>query len=179
MRQYDVSDPFNRSSWARCISAASFARRRIRPNPSKALAGGPQMLNGAAMGSALFHQLALSRWDDQFYPRCEELDGEARRRGRRAMAFDKNSIWSARPRIACIKSACRAGCLVGLVLLFVNRSRAGDQTMTQTQPTSATSTKATSLQGTLLEACFVPDAVSAAWIGERTQTAVLRLVPCV
>jgi len=69
MRQYDVSDPFN-PKLVGSVHIGGIVRRAAHPaNPSKALAGGPQMVEVSRDGKRVYFTNSLYRtWDDQFYP---------------------------------------------------------------------------------------------------------------
>jgi selenium-binding protein 1 len=69
MRQYDVSDPFN-PKFVGSVHIGGIVRRAPHPaNPSKALAGGPQMVEVSRDGKRVYFTNSLYRaWDDQFYP---------------------------------------------------------------------------------------------------------------
>jgi len=69
MRQYDVSDPFN-PELVGAVHIGGIARRAAHPNdPSKPLAGGPQMVEISRDGRRVYFTNSLYRaWDDQFYP---------------------------------------------------------------------------------------------------------------
>jgi selenium-binding protein 1 len=69
MRQYDVSDPFN-PKLVGSVHIGGIARRAPHPsNPSRALAGGPQMVEISRDGRRVYFTNSLYRaWDDQFYP---------------------------------------------------------------------------------------------------------------
>ena len=69
MRQYDVSDPFN-PQFVASVHIGGIVRRAAHPsNPSKALAGGPQMVEISRDGKRVYFTNSLYRaWDDQFYP---------------------------------------------------------------------------------------------------------------
>jgi methanethiol oxidase len=69
MRQYDVSDPFN-PKLVGSIHIGGIVRRAPHPaNPSKPLAGGPQMVEISRDGRRVYFTNSLYRaWDDQFYP---------------------------------------------------------------------------------------------------------------
>lgn len=69
MRQYDVSDPFN-PKLVGSVHIGGIVRRAPHPgNPSKPLAGGPQMVEISRDGRRVYFTNSLYRaWDDQFYP---------------------------------------------------------------------------------------------------------------
>jgi len=69
MRQYDVSDPFN-PKFVGSVRIGGIAKRTAHPNdPSKALNGGPQMVEISRDGKRVYFTNSLYRtWDDQFYP---------------------------------------------------------------------------------------------------------------
>jgi selenium-binding protein 1 len=69
MRQYDVSDPFN-PKLVGSVHIGGIVRRTPHPaNPSKPLAGGPQMVEISRDGRRVYFTNSLYRaWDDQFYP---------------------------------------------------------------------------------------------------------------
>lgn len=69
MRQYDVSDPFD-PKLVGSIHIGGIVRRAPHPaDPSKALAGGPQMVEISRDGRRVYFTNSLYRaWDDQFYP---------------------------------------------------------------------------------------------------------------
>ena len=69
MRQYDVSDPFN-PKFVGSVRIGGIAERTAHPNdPSKALNGGPQMVEISRDGKRVYFTNSLYRtWDDQFYP---------------------------------------------------------------------------------------------------------------
>jgi methanethiol oxidase len=69
MRQYDVSDPFH-PKLVGSVHIGGIVRRAAHPsNPSKALAGGPQMVEISRDGRRVYFTNSLYRaWDDQFYP---------------------------------------------------------------------------------------------------------------
>ena len=69
MRQYDVSDPFN-PKFVGSVRIGGVAKRTAHPNdPSKALNGGPQMVEISRDGKRVYFTNSLYRtWDDQFYP---------------------------------------------------------------------------------------------------------------
>ena len=69
MRQYDVSDPFN-PKLVGSVHIGGIVRRASHPaNPSKPLAGGPQMVEISRDGRRVYFTNSLYRaWDDQFYP---------------------------------------------------------------------------------------------------------------
>ncbi|HMF28562.1 MAG TPA: selenium-binding family protein [Candidatus Cybelea sp.] len=69
MRQYDVSDPFN-PKLIGSVHIGGIVRRAPHPsNPSKPLAGGPQMVEISRDGRRVYFTNSLYRaWDDQFYP---------------------------------------------------------------------------------------------------------------
>ncbi|MBV8724849.1 MAG: selenium-binding family protein [Candidatus Eremiobacteraeota bacterium] len=69
MRQYDVSDPFN-PKLVGSVRIGGIAKRTPHPaNPSKPLAGGPQMVEISRDGKRVYFTNSLYRaWDDQFYP---------------------------------------------------------------------------------------------------------------
>lgn len=69
MRQYDVSDPFN-PKLVGSVRIGGIAQRTPHPkDPSKALNGGPQMVEISRDGRRVYFTNSLYRaWDDQFYP---------------------------------------------------------------------------------------------------------------
>ncbi|MBV8343409.1 MAG: selenium-binding family protein [Candidatus Eremiobacteraeota bacterium] len=69
MRQYDVSDPFA-PKLVGSVHIGGIARRAPHPaNPSRPLAGGPQMVEISRDGRRVYFTNSLYRaWDDQFYP---------------------------------------------------------------------------------------------------------------
>jgi methanethiol oxidase len=69
MRRYDVSDPF-RPELVGSIRIGGIAKRAGHPSdPSKALNGGPQMVEISRDGRRVYFTNSLYRsWDDQFYP---------------------------------------------------------------------------------------------------------------
>jgi selenium-binding protein 1 len=69
MRQYDVTDPFN-PKLVGSVHIGGIVRRAPHPaNPSKPLAGGPQMVEISRDGRRVYFTNSLYRaWDDQFYP---------------------------------------------------------------------------------------------------------------
>lgn len=69
MRQYDVSDPFN-PKLVGSVHIGGIVRRAAHPkDPSKPLAGGPQMVEISRDGRRVYFTNSLYRaWDDQFYP---------------------------------------------------------------------------------------------------------------
>jgi len=69
MRQYDVSDPFN-PKFVGSVRIGGIAKRTAHPNdPSKALNGGPQMVEISRDGKRVYFTNSLYRtWDDQIYP---------------------------------------------------------------------------------------------------------------
>jgi selenium-binding protein 1 len=69
MRQYDVSDPF-KPKLVGSVHIGGIARRAAHPsNPSRPLAGGPQMVEISRDGRRVYFTNSLYRaWDDQFYP---------------------------------------------------------------------------------------------------------------
>jgi len=69
MRQYDVSDPF-KPKLIGSVRIGGIVRRTPHPsNPSKALNGGPQMVEISRDGRRVYFTNSLYRaWDDQFYP---------------------------------------------------------------------------------------------------------------
>jgi selenium-binding protein 1 len=69
MRRYDVSDPF-KPELVGSIRIGGIAKRASHPSdPSKALNGGPQMVEISRDGRRVYFTNSLYRsWDDQFYP---------------------------------------------------------------------------------------------------------------
>ena len=69
MRQYDVSDPFH-PKLVGSVRIGGIAQRSPHPsNPSRALNGGPQMVEISRDGRRVYFTNSLYRaWDDQFYP---------------------------------------------------------------------------------------------------------------
>ena len=69
MRQYDVSDPYH-PKLVGSVHIGGIARRAAHPSdPSRALAGGPQMVEISRDGRRVYFTNSLYRaWDDQFYP---------------------------------------------------------------------------------------------------------------
>jgi selenium-binding protein 1 len=69
MRQYDVSDPFA-PKLVGSVHIGGIARRAPHPSdPSRSLAGGPQMVEISRDGRRVYFTNSLYRaWDDQFYP---------------------------------------------------------------------------------------------------------------
>jgi methanethiol oxidase len=69
MRQYDVSDPFNPKLIGSVRIGGIVGRKPHPANPSRALAGGPQMVEISRDGRRVYFTNSLYRaWDDQFYP---------------------------------------------------------------------------------------------------------------
>jgi selenium-binding protein 1 len=69
LRQYDVSDPFN-PHLVGSVKIGGIVRRRSHPkSPSKALNGGPQMVEISRDGQRVYVTNSLyTPWDAQFYP---------------------------------------------------------------------------------------------------------------
>ncbi|MGB9653528.1 MAG: selenium-binding protein SBP56-related protein, partial [Candidatus Cybelea sp.] len=69
MRQYDVSDPYH-PKLVGSVHIGGITRRAAHPSdPSKPLAGGPQMVEISRDGRRVYFTNSLYRaWDDQFYP---------------------------------------------------------------------------------------------------------------
>jgi methanethiol oxidase len=69
MRQYDVRDPFE-PKLVGSVHIGGIARRTPHPrDPSRALNGGPQMVEISRDGRRVYFTNSLYRaWDDQFYP---------------------------------------------------------------------------------------------------------------
>jgi selenium-binding protein 1 len=67
--QYDVTDPFHPKKIS-SIHLGGIVRRTAHPiNPTKALNGGPQMVELSRDGKRAYFTNALyTSWDDQFYP---------------------------------------------------------------------------------------------------------------
>ena len=69
MRQYDVSDPYH-PKLVGSVHIGGITRRAAHPSdPSRPLAGGPQMVEISRDGRRVYFTNSLYRaWDDQFYP---------------------------------------------------------------------------------------------------------------
>ncbi|MEX2260872.1 MAG: selenium-binding family protein [Bryobacteraceae bacterium] len=69
MRQYDVSDPFN-PRLAGSVKIGGIVRREAHPSmETKALNGGPQMVEISRDGRRVYFTNSLyAAWDEQFYP---------------------------------------------------------------------------------------------------------------